>query len=188
MPVREWEQDELFAEVPVLPVVVPTAVAAMALMVWHLHRRDLLSWPRAAVALALCVYVAGIIANTLFPIYLDKPSSSAPWNAYINLRPLVDYELADAVTNICVFLPLGVLLAFALPGWRWWRVLSLAAVFSWGIEMSQHVTAHLLGGGHIADINDFAFNVVGAALGCGLLLVLTSLPFADRFVEPFRWA
>jgi glycopeptide antibiotics resistance protein len=180
--------NELFAEVPVFPVVVPIAVAAMALMVWHLHRRALLSWPRAAVALSLCVYVAGVIANTLFPIYLNNPSASAPWHAHIEVTPLVGYEVADALMNICVFVPLGPLLALAFPAWTGWRVLTSAAVFSLGIEISQYVTAHLLGGGHIADINDLVFNVVGAALGCGLLSVLTSVPRAARLIDRFRWA
>lgn len=178
----------MFAEVPVLPVVVPLAVAAMALFVWHLQRRGLLTLPRGAVALALCVYVAGVIANTLFPIFLDKPSSSAPWDAYINVTLLGGYEVVDAVTNICVFVPLGALLALALPSWSWWRVLTVAAVFSLGIEISQFVTARLLGGGHIADINDFIFNVLGAALGCGLLYALTRVPHGARFVDRFRWA
>ncbi|WP_244931164.1 VanZ family protein [Nocardioides sp. W7] len=178
----------MFAEVPVLPVVVPLAVAVMAFFVWHMQRRGLLSFPRVAVALALCVYVAGILANTLFPIYLDKPSRSAPWHAYIDVTPLVGYEVADAVMNICVFVPLGVLLALALPRWTWWRVLAAAAMFSLGIELSQYVTAHLLGGGHIADINDFVFNVVGAALGCGLLSALTPVPHAARLIDRFRWA
>jgi glycopeptide antibiotics resistance protein len=178
----------LFAEVPVLPVVVPLAVAAMAVFVWHLQRHGLLSLPRAAVALALCVYVAGVLANTLFPIYLDKPSRSAPWHAYVVVTPLVGYEVADAVMNICVFVPLGVLLALALPRWSWWRVLTAAAVFSLGIELSQYVTARLLGGGHIADVNDFVFNVVGAALGCALLAALTPVPPAARLIDRFRWA
>lgn len=171
-----------------LPVVIPLAVMAMALFGWHLHRRDLLSLPRATVALALSVYVAGILANTLFPIYLDKPSRSAPWHAYINLTPLVGYEVADAVTNICVFIPLGILLTLALPGWTESRVLRAAALFSLGIEISQYATAHLLGGGHIADVNDFAFNVVGAALGCSLLAALTQVPYSEPLIDRFRWA
>ncbi len=98
------------------------------------------------------------------------------------------YEVVDAVTNICVFVPLGVLLALALPRWTSRRVLTAAAVFSLGIEVSQYVTARLLGGGHVADINDFIFNVVGAALGCALLFALTQAPHAARVVDRFRWA
>lgn len=178
----------MYAEVPALPVVVPLAVVAMVLFVGHLRRRALLSLPRVAVALALCVYLAGVVANTVFPIYRDKPSADVPWHAQLNLTPLVGYEAGDAVMNICVFVPLGVLLSLALPRWTWGRVLATAAVFSLGIEVSQLVTAHFLGGGHIADVNDFVFNVVGAALGCGLLAVLTRAPYVERLADRFRWA
>ena len=130
-PFESGSRSTLYAQVPVLPVVVPIAAAAMALFTWHLRRSGLLSLPRVAVALALCVYVAGVLANTLFPIYLDKPARSAPWDVYINLTPLAGYEVADAVMNICVFVPLGVLLAFAVPRWTWRRVLVAAAGFSW---------------------------------------------------------
>ena len=178
----------MFAEVPVLPVVVPVAVLALAVLVWHLLRRDLLSVPRAAVALALCVYVAGVAANTVFPIYLDKPASEAPWHVYLNVTPIAGYEVGDAVINVCVFVPLGVLLALALPGWARWRVLGVAALISLGIELLQWVSACLLGGGHVADVNDLLFNVVGAAVGTGLLAALVRVPGAERVVDRFCWA
>ncbi|WP_134740115.1 VanZ family protein [Nocardioides sp. 503] len=178
----------MFDEVPVLPVVIPLALATLAVLVWHLRRSGLLSWPRATVALALCVYVAGVVANTVFPIFLDKPSASVPWHAYISLTPLGGYEAVDAAVNVCVFLPLGVLLSLALPRWSWWGVLAAAAAFSVGIELTQYVTAHLLGGGHVADVNDLAFNVVGAALGIGLLVALVRGPRATRLADRFRWA
>ncbi|WP_193610464.1 VanZ family protein [Nocardioides lijunqiniae] len=178
----------MFDEVPVLPVVVPLGVATLGVLVWHLRRRGLLTLPRAAVALALSVYVAGVVANTVFPIYLDKPAASVPWHTYLVVTPLGDYEAADALTNIAVFVPLGALLLLALPRWPWWRALAGAAVFSVGIELSQYVTAHLLGGGHVADVHDLAFNVVGAAVGSGLLLALTQVPRAPRLVDRFRWA
>lgn len=177
----------MFAQVPVLPVVVPAAASALALMVWRLSRRGLLSWPRAAVALALSVYVAGVLANTLFPIYLDKPPRSGPWQAYIDLTPLTGYEVADAAMNVCVFVPLGLLLGLVLPRWTWWRVLAAATVFSLAIETSQLLAALFLGGGHVADVNDFLFNVVGAGCGCVLLSTLSSLPRAVRPVDRFRW-
>ncbi|GAA1770717.1 hypothetical protein GCM10009795_016010 [Nocardioides hankookensis] len=178
----------MFAEVPVLPVVVPLAALVLAVLVWHLLRRGLLSVPRAAVALALCVYVAGVVANTVFPIYLDKPANDAEWDAFLNLTPIAGYEAGDAVMNVCVFVPLGVLLALALPRWPWWRVLGVAALISLGIELTQWLTAGLLGGGHVADVNDLLFNVVGAAVGTALLAALVRVPVAEPVVDRFSWA
>jgi glycopeptide antibiotics resistance protein len=177
----------VFGEVPVLPVVVPLGAAVLVVAAWHLQRRGLLTSPRVAVALALAIYSAGIVANTVFPIFLDKPASSAPWTQFVNLTPVTGYEPADALMNIGVFVPVGVLVPLALPHWSWSRVLTGATALSLGIEVSQYATAHLLAGGHIADVNDLAFNVVGAALGLILLTALARTPVTARLVDRFRW-
>lgn len=178
----------MFREVPVLPVVVPLAAVVLALLLTHLHRRRRLTLPRAAVALGLCVYAAGIVANTVFPIFLDMPRSSTAWDQYLNLVPIVGYEAADAATNIVVFAPIGVLVPLLAPGASWLRALAVGAATSLAIELAQLVTAHLLGGGHIADVNDLLFNVVGALVGFGVFTALVRVHGAARLVEPFRWS
>ncbi len=178
----------MFREVPVLPVVIPLGAVVLALLLWRLHRTDRLTVPRAAVALALAVYAAGVVANTVFPIFLDKPVTSAPWDAHLVLVPLVDYEVADALTNVLVFVPLGMLVPLLLTRTSWWRVVLAAAAFSLAIEVTQYVTAHLLGGGHIADASDLLFNVVGGVLGLALFTVLSHVPALDAFFDRFRWS
>jgi glycopeptide antibiotics resistance protein len=177
----------VFDEVPVLPVVIPFATAIFAAMVWHLHRSDRLSAARAVVAAVLCVYAAGVVANTVFPIFLDMPASAEPWTTYLELVPFAGYEVSDAVTNILVFAPLGVLLSLLMPRAPWWRVLAVAGALSLSIELAQLVTAHLLGGGHIADVNDLIFNVAGAALGLGLISMVSRVPAAAVLLDRFRW-
>ena len=178
----------MFRQVPAQPVVVPVAVAIFAALLWSLQRRERLSMPRAAVALAMCVYVAGVVANTVFPIFLDKPSSNQSWHGHLAVVPLVDYEIADAVMNIAVFAPLGVLVPLALARAPWWRVLALATLLSLTIETTQYATAHLLGGGHVADVNDLLFNVTGAALGLALFAGLSRVPGAGAVIDRFRWS
>lgn len=170
-----------------LPVVVPLAVVTLAGLLWRLRRRGLLSLPRAAVAVALCVYAAGVVANTVFPIYLDKPGTDAHWEDYVDLVPIAGYEAADALMNVAVFVPLGALLALLAPRASWRRALVLVALVSASIEVTQYATAHLLGGGHIADIDDLTFNVVGGALGIGALALL-SRTRAAALVDRFRWS
>jgi glycopeptide antibiotics resistance protein len=80
-----------------------------------------------------------------------------------------------------------VLVALVLPVAPGWRVLAVAAAFSLAIEAAQLLTANLLGGGHVADVNDLLCNVVGAALGIGLLSAVTRLPVAERLVARFSW-
>ena len=175
----------MFREVPVLPVVLPVAAAIFLILLWYLHNRGRLSVPRAAVALALCVYAAGVVANTIFPIFLNKPAGSALWTVY--LVPLADYEVRDAVMNILVFVPVGILVPLLVAKASWGRVLAVAAVFSLAIELAQLVTGNLLGGGHVADLNDLLFNIAGAVLGFGLFSTLSRVPVAAVLINRFCW-
>lgn len=177
----------MFREVPVLPVVILVGAAVFAALLWRLHRRDRLSTPRAGVALVVSSYVAGVIANTVFPIFLNMPSSSRSWHSAIDIVPLVDYGVGDAVTNILVFAPLGVLLPLLMVRPTWRRVLTMVAAASLTMETTQYVTANLLGGGHIADVNDFLFNVLGGLLGLGVLEAVSRLPGALVLIDRFRW-
>ena len=171
-------------ELPMLPVVVPLAALVLLILLAYLRRRGLLTLPRAMVAVALCVYVAGVVANTVFPIHLDVPSDRPPWRVYF--APL-EYEVADAVMNMVVFAPLGVLVALLLPRVSAVRVLIVAAALSLTIEATQLVTGHYLRGGHVADGSDLLFNVLGAAVGYGCLAALTRVPRAAGLVAAFRW-
>ncbi|MET4225654.1 VanZ family protein [Oerskovia enterophila] len=177
----------MFHQVPVLPVVVPLAAAVLAGLMWSLLRSGRFSVPRAAVALALCVYAAGIVANTIFPIFLDKPVSTSSWGSHLAVVPFTDYEIADAVMNVLVFVPVGVLVPLLTARASWRRVVAAAAVLSLTIEVTQLVTAHLLGGGHIADVNDLLFNITGGAVGFAVFSVLLRVPSFSAFVDRFRW-
>ncbi|MET0820199.1 MAG: VanZ family protein [Aeromicrobium sp.] len=159
----------MFGEVPALPVVVPAAVVVFGGLVWRLRRRGALTPLSVAFAACVCVYGAGVVANTVFPIYLDMPGSVPPWSSSISVRPFVDYELADAVQNVIVFVPVGVLVALAGAKPSLARATALGALFSLLIETSQYVSARLWHGGHVADVNDLIFNVVGAMAGYGLV-------------------
>ncbi len=116
--------------VPVLPVVVPLGVVVFAVLVGVLVARRRFSWPRASVAAALAVYAAGIVANTVFPVFLGRPTQDGPRLLPLVLVPFADYEVADAVTNVLVFVPLGVLVSLLLTRPTWWRVLLAAASVS----------------------------------------------------------
>lgn len=178
----------MFREVPALPVVVPLAVAVLAGLLLVLRRRQDLTWPRAAVALVVAVYAAGIVANTVFPIYLDRPPVERPWSANLVLVPLRDYEVADALMNVLVFVPVGVLAALVLRRPTWLKVLAVGAAVSAVVEITQLVTARLLAGGHVADVDDLLSNVTGALVGLALLRVVVLHPAGAALVERFRWS
>lgn len=177
----------MFRALPVLPVVIPMSVALFVVLAGVLRARRRLTVPRLLVAAAMAVYAGGIVANTVFPIYLDSPPSEGPWIPPINLVPIVGYEWADAVTNALVFLPLGLLapLLLARPSWR--RVITTIAVISLTIETTQFITAGLAAGGHIADVNDWLCNTAGGTIGFGLFELLSRSPLTERLVDRFRW-
>lgn len=177
----------MFHQVPVLPVVVPLAAVVLAALLWSLHRSRRLTAPRAAVAVVLCVYLAGVVANTVFPIFTDKPARSGAWDDGLALVPFAHYEVADALMNVLVFVPVGVLVALLAARARWWTALVVSAVFSLAIEVTQYVTARLLGGGHVADVNDLLSNVAGGVLGFLVLAALARVPALSALVDRFRW-
>ncbi len=49
------------------------------------------------------------------------------------------------------------------------------------------MAARFLAGGHVADVNDLLFNVIGAVLGLGLFSALAQIPLLAAVVERFRW-
>jgi glycopeptide antibiotics resistance protein len=186
-PITEQGATRVFRQIPVLPVVVPLAVVVLALLLWSLRRRGRWSTPRVAVAVALSVYAAGVVANTVFPVFLDKPRADVPWSEYLVLVPWTEYEVGDAVLNVLVFVPLGALVALVLARPSWPRVMAVVTAASLVIEVTQYLTAHLLGGGHVADVHDLLFNLVGGALGLGLLQLASRVPGLAGFVDRFRW-
>ncbi|WP_432995299.1 VanZ family protein [Dactylosporangium sp. CA-233914] len=114
------------------------------------------------------------------------PDSGGPWTLSLVLMPFRGYEAEDAVMNMLVFLPLGMLIPLLLARPSWWKALGTVAAASLTIELSQLAVQGLSAGGHIADINDLTFNTVGGALGYGLFQLLTLIPGVPAIIDRFR--
>ncbi len=175
-----------FGEVPVLPVAVPFGVVVFVVQLALLLRGRRFTWPRVAVAAAIAVYAAGILANTGFPIFLHPTSRDEPWAPALALIPFHDYELADALTNVAVFVPLGVLLQLLMRRPRWWKALLTSAAVSLTIELLQLAAQKLFSGGHVADVNDFIWNTLGGVIGYAIIVLLTRVPIVAALVNRFR--
>ncbi|MFI5427799.1 VanZ family protein [Aeromicrobium sp. UC242_57] len=174
-------------EISALPVVVPLAALAFAAMLWRLHRRAAWSIPRVVVAAAVCVYGAGIIANTVFPILIDSPASGPSWPSLINLALFVDTEWFDMLSNVLVFVPLGFLLPLVTRARTPRRVALYGFAISLTMETAQFVNAVTGHGGHIADVNDLLANSLGAVVGYALFRACLRLPAARRLADAARW-
>lgn len=173
--------------VPTLAVVVPLGLVALGLTLVLLHRRAALTVPRAVSGTVLCVYGAGIIANTLLPFRLGETTDRPPWTVFLHLVPLVGSDPRDLLQNVLVFLPLGVLLPVIARVRSARRVLLLGLLLSLGMEVLQLVNALTGHGGHIADVNDLLANTLGAPLGYGLLRCAMLLPPVARLVAAATW-
>lgn len=176
-----------FGEVPALPVALVVGVIAFVVQLLLLLRGGRFTWPHSAVAAALAVYAAGIFANTVLPIYLNRPPQLEPWTPKLALIPFHDYEVMDAITNVIVFTPLGILIPLLTRRPSWAKVILTAAAVSLTIELIQIVTDGLFGGGHVADVNDFLWNAVGGAVGYAIFIPVSHTPGLSRLVGFFRW-
>jgi glycopeptide antibiotics resistance protein len=185
--VRIAQVPDPFGEVPALPVALVVGVIAFVVQLLLLLRGGRFTWPHSAVAAALAVYAAGIFANTVLPIYLNRPPQLEPWTPKLALIPFHDYEVMDAITNVIVFTPLGILIPLLTRRPSWAKVILTAAAVSLTIELIQIVTDGLFGGGHVADVNDFLWNAVGGAVGYAIFISVSHTPGLSRLVGLFRW-
>jgi hypothetical protein len=160
---------------------------AGAVLLWQLHRRAALTIPRVLVVAVLCVYGGGVLANSLFPIFIGKGRSGLPWWDMVNLTPLVGTDRADMLRNVVVFLPLGFLLPLVARIHSARRVLLYGFLLSLAIETAQLVQSQTGNGGHVADINDLLANTVGAPIGYGIFRVALRLPALGRLATAATW-
>ncbi|MFL0565148.1 VanZ family protein [Microbacterium sp. 179-I 1D1 NHS] len=176
-----------FGEVPVLPVAIPLGALLFVLLIAVLARLKKLTWARAVTAAVAAVYAAGIFANTIFPIYLSAVDSGEQWTPKLALVPFYDYEVDDALMNIAVFVPLGVLIPLLMRRPSWVKVVLTAVSVSLGIELAQLAAQAFFAGGHIADVNDLMWNIVGGVVGYAVYLLALRIRGLSALVRLFRW-
>jgi glycopeptide antibiotics resistance protein len=175
-----------WTQVPVLPVVVPLGLVVVAVLLWRLRRRGALTLLRAVVAAVVAVYVAGVVANSLFPVFLGK-GGGGPWWTSLNLVPLVNTDVRDMLQNVAVFVPLGVLLPLVARAASFLRVLLGGLLASLAIEVLQFVNSVAANGGHASDVNDLLANSLGAVVGYGVFRLALLLPAAARLARAATW-
>lgn len=174
-------------EISAWPFVVPLATVAWAVLLYGLHRRAALNLPRVLLAGFLCVYGAGVVAYTMFPIFVGKSASGLPWWETMNLVPLVGTEPLDMLQNVVVFLPVGFLVPLLTRGHSVRRVIVWGFLLSLAIETTQVIQAGIGQGGHVGDVNDLLANCLGAPLGYAVFLAALRVPLLDRLAAATAW-
>lgn len=124
---------------------------------------------RRVVVAALVVYLAGVVRVTLWP-------EPAPDDTFDVVRAVLTwvqdrgvpltYEVVEAVANVVMFVPFGVLVGLLLR--RPWVAVALGALTSTTIELAQ--AAFLPS--RVPTVQDVVMNTLGAAVGVAVLLVV----------------
>jgi glycopeptide antibiotics resistance protein len=120
--------------------------------------------PRRVAVLVLLAYLAILLVATLIPTRREAVEPiliplSGVLRAFEEGGPV--YGLGQAVGNVLLFMPLGLLLPSVVPGAGLRTVLLAGLAVSLGIELAQW----RMGVGRQADIDDVWLNVAGAGIG-----------------------
>ncbi|MEP9364944.1 VanZ family protein [Nocardioides sp. CN2-186] len=176
------------AEIPTLPVLVPATVVALGLSLWWLHRRGRLTVLRAAVAVAVCVYAAGVLGHVLLPFPIDA-SDPRPWRVWIHLTPFVDVaeDPIGMVLNIALFVPLGFLLPLVVRVGSARRAVLYGVLASLGIEMVQLVGDLTVSPGRVADVDDLIGNAIGTLIGYAVFSLAVAVPAVAKLAARAAW-
>jgi VanZ family protein len=139
---------------------------------------DLLAW------IALVVIAVSIVVITMWPTPVDAPAEGTIHDVLKTLHQAgvptaVNYSFVEAASNVLMFVPLGMVLAFLLPPQRWWLSTLIAAAASTAIELTQLLFLPQ----RFATLADVAANTAGALLG-SILVVAVRWLVTRRRVAP----
>jgi len=109
-------------------------------------------------------YLAAVGVVTLWPAPPDPTQSPLlervlAWAHGIGLPEAVDVMVVEAVANVVMFVPLGLLLPWA-AGWRPWRAVPAGLALSTAIELTQIALPE-----RVPTVQDVVMNTLGAAVG-----------------------
>ena len=146
------------------------ACLLLALTVYGLVRAARASTRRPPfVIVSVLVWLAALVIMTV------RPGNGR--GVRLNLVPFVvdgPGSAFDAILNVFVFVPPGILLATV--GWRLLAVLAAALATSLTVEVVQYLTDW----GRTADVNDLITNVAGAGIGWVVAWVIAWARRPDR--------
>lgn len=183
-------------------------LCAITLPCWAIYRwyrlrksgHDL-SLGRELLLLTFVIYLLGLGSLTLAPAHASRARQAQlraePETAGIELQPNLasltcsganrpgvshnrSFCMDNAVGNVLLFFPLGVLLPLVFRRVRFWSGLGIAIMLSSSIEIAQYFT-RAWGSNRSSDINDVILNSAGACFG----LVVVSLVLSAQ--KRSRW-
>ena len=142
-------------------------------IVWYIRKRGGFNKKQELLRFIFCLYAAGVIGVTLFPINYP-PYVGFDVDFFIRINPLLflrdPYIKETAINfagNICMFVPLIPLcnLNRWKPGWRFPSALFMSILISCGIEGIQLMEDIAGVGIRMVDIDDVILNTIGGIIG-----------------------
>lgn len=129
--------------------------------------RPLLAWGAA--------YALALVAVALWPNHID---SAFDVNRTVAGRWLLDrgctaretYWLIEFISNVALYLPLGIFAMALFPVLRWWQACAIALAVSATFELLQGLLP-----GRTASAQDVVANTLGAAIGAGLVVLFRTV-------------
>lgn len=115
--------------------------------------------------LGLLLAVPLIALVTLWPSHLllrIKPRvvRGLEWLHARELFDWLSWTRLEVLANVAMFVPLALVLVFALGARRWWLALALCLAATVGVELAQHAMP-----GRVASLQDVVANGLGAVVG-----------------------
>lgn len=118
---------------------------------------------RAVTALSV-VYLLAVARMTLMPDLADEDTMGLVRTvvAWLSGQSLpITYDGTEAVANVIMFVPFGVLGCLLVPRHRWWALVAAACATSAGIETAQRLFLP----SRVPTLQDVVMNSTGAVLG-----------------------
>ncbi|WP_162802952.1 VanZ family protein [Ornithinimicrobium avium] len=132
-------------------------------------RRQRRGWAAVLVGYLLLLGVVGLWATAVDVPVRAQLDGGLAWLADHGVAG-VRYAHVEAVANLCLFLPLGALLAGLLPDRPWWVAGPAGLLLSAAVEVAQTGLA-----GRTPSLRDIALNTAGALLGAALVRLWATL-------------
>lgn len=116
--------------------------------------------------IALTTYLVGLALVGFWPVPVDKPIQNRLATVLNYLHEVgvprwVDYQFVEASANLALFIPLGILVAVALPTRPWWLLCGIGLSASFFMELGQL----LFIAARFASLTDIVTNTLGGVIG-----------------------
>ena len=119
-------------------------------------------WPAAFLLVEYLIWIVSLVLlfRSTMP---ERRHILTPFRSYHSVLAGTGHLHPEAILNVLIFIPVGVLLGCAFDKMKWWKAVLLGASFSILIEVLQYFTKR-----GFAEFDDVFHNTLGCLIGFGL--------------------